>query len=122
MWSLMSVFGAITSNCLLSVYDGELLWQPFDIIAKWVGPGASSGGRAAAFFCAAIWAFGNLATNITANSISAANDMCTLYPRFINILRGQMIAVTAGCFLFCPWEVLASAGAFVSTSYSFRPD
>lgn len=64
LWGACSLFGAIASNCTFAIY-GEILWQPFDIIAKWEG---SSGARAAAFFCALAWAIGNLTTNITANS------------------------------------------------------
>ena len=36
----------------------------------------------------------------TANSISAANDMATLAPKYINIRRGQYIALTIGVFGF----------------------
>lgn len=32
--------------------------------------------------------------NSTANSISAANDMTSLAPKYINILRGQVISMT----------------------------
>jgi NCS1 family nucleobase:cation symporter-1 len=89
LWCITSLFGAIASNMTLAIY-GEILWQPFDIIDKWQG---SKGGRAAAFFCAFAWALGNVGTNITANSISSANDLCTLFPKWVNIFRGQMFAV-----------------------------
>lgn len=36
---------------------GEVLYQPFDIIDKWL---YNRGGRAAGFFCAAVWAMGEL--------------------------------------------------------------
>lgn len=110
LWTITSLFGSITSNMTLAIY-GETLWQPFDVIDKWQG---SKGGRAAAFFCSAAWAIGNMGTNITANSISAANDFTTLFPKWINIFRGQMFAIFVGCWAFAPWKVLASAGSFVS--------
>lgn len=110
LWTLTSLFGAISSNCLLAVY-GEILWQPFDVIDKWQ---YNKAGRAAAFFCSAAWAIGNMGTNITANSISSANDLTTLFPKWINIFRGQMFAVVVGCWAFAPWKVLGSAGSFVS--------
>ncbi|KAK4701025.1 nucleobase:cation symporter-1, NCS1 family, partial [Phenoliferia sp. Uapishka_3] len=115
LWCLASLFGAITSNMTLAIY-GEILWQPFDVIDKWEG---SKGGRAAAFFCAAAWAIGNMGTNITANSISSANDLTTLAPRYVNIFRGQIFAVVVGVWAFVPWKVLDSAGSFISFMASY---
>jgi len=77
IWSLMSMIGAIGSQCTSVIY-GETLWQPFDIIAKWQD---TPGGRAAAFFASLAWLIGNIGSNITANSISAANDLTTLFPK-----------------------------------------
>lgn len=106
LFTTTAVFGAVSASCTQVVY-GELLWQPFEIIAKWQG---SPGGRAAAFFAAGIWAFGNIGTNITANSISSATDLSALFPRYINIFRGQLFAMIIGCWAFAPWKVLSSAG------------
>ena len=39
--------------------------------------------------------------------------MTSLAPKYINIRRGQIIAVTVGVFGFAPWKVLQSAGNFV---------
>jgi NCS1 family nucleobase:cation symporter-1 len=100
-------------------YEGVQTFQPFDLIENggWLG---NKGGRAAAFFCSAAWALGNATTNITANSISSANDMASLFPKWISIFRGQMIAVIIGVWAFAPWKVLSSAGDFISfmSSYS----
>jgi NCS1 family nucleobase:cation symporter-1 len=53
----------------------------------------------------------------TANSISAANDLVSLAPKYIDIRRGQFIAVTIGVWGFVPWKVLASASNFVRLSF-----
>ncbi|GAA6038262.1 hypothetical protein JCM8097_003910 [Rhodosporidiobolus ruineniae] len=121
LWTICALFGAIASNMtkVIPVYDGAQIFQPFDIIDQggWLG---NRGGRAAAFFCSFAWALGNMTTNITANSISSANDLASLFPRWINIFRGQMFAVFVGVWAFAPWKVLASAGSFISfmSSYS----
>ncbi|EXJ94875.1 hypothetical protein A1O1_03274 [Capronia coronata CBS 617.96] len=114
-WSLISVIGAIGSQCT-SVMYGQILWQPFDIIAKWQ---SSPGGRAAAFFASIAWIIGNIGSNITANSISAANDLTTLFPKYINIYRGQWVAATIGVFGFAPWKVLESASNLLSFMNSY---
>lgn len=46
--------------------------------------------------------------------------MCSLAPKYINIRRGQMIAITVGVWGFVPWKVLNSAANFLAfmSSYS----
>ena len=63
--------------------------------------------RAAAFFASLAWVLTTLGTNISANSLSAANDMTVLFPRYINIRRGQVLCAFLGGWALCPWEILA---------------
>jgi NCS1 family nucleobase:cation symporter-1 len=55
-----------------------------------------------------------LGINISANSISAANDLVAICPKYINIKRGQLLAAFIGSWAFVPWKILASAGKFLS--------
>jgi len=188
MWTICALFGAVAANMTTVIprYEGVATFQPFDLIENggWLG---SKGGRAAAFFCSAAWALGNMTTNITAklvlflahspartplprppplrkasrqralafahspshirsasssstsstsrrhlpsaahrltplslrlplahSSISSANDLASLFPKWVNIFRGQMFAVIVGVWAFAPWKVLASASSFIS--------
>jgi cytosine/uracil/thiamine/allantoin permease len=43
-----------------------------------------------------------LGNNISANSISAANDLMSFAPRYINIRRGQLLAAVIGSWGFVP--------------------
>ncbi|GAA5869693.1 hypothetical protein JCM16303_000550 [Sporobolomyces ruberrimus] len=120
LWSLCALLGSISANMttVIPIYEGKSIFQPFDIIENggWLD---SRGGRAAAFFCSAAWAIGNMTTNITANSISAANDLCTLFPKYLNIRRSQILVLIIPCWAFAPWKVLASASAFLSFMASY---
>ncbi|GAA5952121.1 hypothetical protein JCM10213_006491 [Rhodosporidiobolus nylandii] len=121
LWTVCALFGSVAANMtsVIPIYEGKQIFQPFDIIANggWLD---NRGGRAAAFFCSAAWALGNMTTNITANSISSANDLASLFPRWINIFRGQLFAIFIGTWAFAPWKVLSSAESFLSfmSSYS----
>ena len=86
---------------------GEILWDPLRLIDKWDN-------RAATFFAAFSFALGTIGTNISANSLSAANDMIVLLPQYINIRRGQIICALIGSWVLCPWEILVSAPGFLS--------
>jgi hypothetical protein len=43
-----------------------------------------------------------LGINISANSISAANDLMSFCPKYINIRRGQLLAAVIGSWGFVP--------------------
>jgi NCS1 family nucleobase:cation symporter-1 len=86
---------------------GEILWDPLRLIDKWDN-------RAAAFFASFSFILATIGTNISANSLSAANDMTVLFPNYINIRRGQIICAVFGGWALCPWEILASAPGFLS--------
>lgn len=66
---VISIFGVVGASASKSLY-GTVLWSPLDIIAQWQG---TPGGRAAAFFCAALWGLAQICVNISANSVSFGN-------------------------------------------------
>lgn len=102
--------GIVTTSASYVVY-GEYLWNPLDIITYWLD---SKGGRAAAFFAALSWYIAQVGTNITANSISAANDLTVMFPRYVNIKRGCVIAAIIGGWVIVPWKILSSATTFLA--------
>jgi NCS1 family nucleobase:cation symporter-1 len=79
---------------------GQVIWDPLKLIDHWDN-------RAAAFFTSFAFTLGTLGTNVSANSLSAGNDMTALWPRYINIRRGQVICAILGGWALCPWEILA---------------
>jgi hypothetical protein len=105
LFVLVSFLGIATTSASKVLY-GEYLWNPADIFAQW-------GNRAAVFFASAGFAISIIGTNISANSISAAVDLMSLCPKYINLRRGQILASLIGGWVFVPWNILASAIAFL---------
>ncbi|KAJ8103588.1 permease for cytosine/purines, uracil, thiamine, allantoin-domain-containing protein [Lipomyces tetrasporus] len=106
---LITFFGVVSAAGSNILY-GQILWDPLLLIDNWT----SSGGRAAAFFCAFFFLIAQIGVNIAANSISAANDLNCLFPRYINIRRGQIIVAFIGSWALTPWNILTGAPAFIS--------
>ncbi len=111
IFTVCGVLGIVTTSAS-KVFSGEYMWNPLDIIALWLDMG--SGGRCAAFFAALAWYVAQVGTNITANSISAANDLTVLFPRWINIKRGCMVAAVIAGWILVPWKIISSAGTFLA--------
>lgn len=99
-------FIGITSASAGAYHYGTLEWDPMALVAHWDN-------RAARFFAAFSFALAALGVNISANSLSAANDLMALMPRFVNIRRGQLITAVL-CWALVPWKILASAGSFLN--------
>lgn len=103
------LFGIICANGSRILY-GTLLWDPMLIINNWTSPG----GRAAAFFIALAFLIANIGINISANSISVAVDLSTMFPKYLNLRRAQYVCAILGAWAMCPWEILASAESLLT--------
>ncbi|KAB5515364.1 permease for cytosine/purines, uracil, thiamine, allantoin-domain-containing protein [Coniochaeta sp. 2T2.1] len=112
IFTVVGLLGIFTAAAAETVY-GEVLWNPITIIDHWMDSG-SHGGRAAAAFAAIGLIIVTLGINISANSISAANDLMSFWPKYINIRRGQVLAAFIGAWGFVPWKILASAAKFLA--------
>lgn len=84
---------------------GVLEWDPMALVSHWTS-------RACRFFAAFSFALAALGVNISANSLSAANDLTALFPRYVNIRRGQILCAIL-CWALVPWKILESAGSFL---------
>lgn len=99
-------FIGIASASAGGVHYGVVEWDPIALISHWSN-------RPARFFAAASFALAALGVNISANSLSAANDFTALLPSYINIRRGQLLCAVL-CWALVPWKILASAGSFLN--------
>ncbi|GKT44386.1 allantoin permease [Colletotrichum spaethianum] len=92
---------------------GKSYWNVWDlynaILTEYWGPGA----RAGMFFASTGMILAIIATNAGSNSLPVGADISGLWPRYINIVRGQVI-----CALFAPlcvpWKIIASASSFLT--------
>ncbi len=107
--TLMGLFGIIGTSCAKVVY-GEYIWDPVALASRWDGPG----GRAAAFFVGAAWVIAQIGTNLSANVISCANDMTSLFPKYINLRRGAIITTVIAGWVMVPWKIVTSAQSLLN--------
>ncbi|KAK5126858.1 hypothetical protein LTR08_004575 [Meristemomyces frigidus] len=103
--TLTELLGTVMAASSQVVY-GELQWNPLQVILLW-------NNRPAKFFAGFLFAFANIMTNVAGNSVPFANDLMGLFPKYINIRRGQIICAMLG-FAICPWLIQARAARFLS--------
>ncbi|OIW31844.1 uracil permease-like protein [Coniochaeta ligniaria NRRL 30616] len=110
-FAVTSFIGIIVSSSSTVIY-GEPIWNPLDLLERFIDDGGSAQ-RFGVFVIAAAFALAQLGTNIAANSVSAGTDLTALLPRFINIRRGGYICAVVGLAM-CPYTLLTSANQFTT--------
>ncbi|KAF7588606.1 hypothetical protein BBP40_005466 [Aspergillus hancockii] len=106
VFTFISFIGIAASSAGHARYGGSIPWDPIVLISNWSS-------RACRFFAAFSFALASLGVNISANSISAANDLTALFPSYVDLRRGQIICgIVSWCLV--PWKILASAGNFLN--------
>lgn len=108
--TLTALLGIISASAAQRVW-GTPYWTPMEIMSKWQG---TSGGRAAAFFCAAIWLLSQVSVNVSANAVSFANDITTVAPKWFNVRRGTILVSVIGSWALCPWIIVSSGKTFLN--------
>ncbi|WEJ96686.1 hypothetical protein PSN45_004229 [Yamadazyma tenuis] len=103
---------AIVCSSAAKVLYGEYIWDPTDFAAIWISTGPK--GRAASFFMCFSWCLAQIGTNLSANVISAANDLTSLFPRFLNIRRSAIIVTITASWIMVPWKIVYSAGSLIN--------
>jgi hypothetical protein len=87
-------------------------WNAWDICNLILESNFTTNWRVGLALFGIVQCFGTVGTNLFANSIPFGCDWAGVFPKWINIIRGQVI-----CMLFswavCPWAILTS-GARVS--------
>lgn len=102
--TLTELLGTVMAASSQVVY-GQVQWNPLEVVSLWDN-------RAGKFFAGLLFAFANIITNVAGNSVPFANDLMGLFPKVINIRRGQIVCAILG-FAICPWLIQAKAERFL---------
>ena len=103
--TLIYFLGVVMAASSQVIY-GQIQWNPILIVLMWDD-------RAAKFFVGLLFAFAMIGTNVAANSVPFANDTMALFPKYMNLRRGQFLCAILG-FAICPWKIEASAQSFLT--------
>ncbi|KAL2818018.1 permease for cytosine/purines, uracil, thiamine, allantoin-domain-containing protein [Aspergillus granulosus] len=107
--SWVAIMGIVVTSATQVVY-GTYIWDPIAVIDRWEGPG----GRAAAFFAGVSWCLAQICVNMSATVISGANDLASLFPKWINLRRGAIVLTVLGGWVMVPWKIVHSAGSLLN--------
>ncbi|ODV88503.1 hypothetical protein CANCADRAFT_32083 [Tortispora caseinolytica NRRL Y-17796] len=110
--TICASFGIITTSALYEYY-GEAYWDLYTMFNGILDHSYTPASRAGVFFAAFFFAFATLGTSIACNIIPFAADVTCLWPRYINIIRGQFICILISLGTV-PWKILRDATTFLN--------
>ncbi|RDW59580.1 hypothetical protein BP6252_12667 [Coleophoma cylindrospora] len=108
--TISASFGILSTAAINNVW-GLKLWNQWDLLTAILDRYPSSGARFAVFLCALFWAVLVLGTNVAANMIPLGSDCAMLLPRYMNMIRGQVLGLLLS-WAICPWQIYKSAATF----------
>ncbi|EGD98976.1 hypothetical protein TESG_06340 [Trichophyton tonsurans CBS 112818] len=113
---IANVIGMLTIAATQKRY-GSALWSVASLLMAIQDADPSSKTRVGVFFCAFVFGITQLVLNISGNSFCGGTDMSALFPKYINIRRGQAltaILVLSSYVVFLqPFVGIAAAHYFV---------
>lgn len=116
---IVPVFGILSASASMEIWKvEEPFWNPLAIVVQWMLDDYSPKARAGAFFCSFGFVLGQVAENILGNGYAAGMDLAGLFPTYISIRRGSLIAALLS-WAVMPWEFYNTASTFVAVAASF---
>ncbi|KAJ7857292.1 NCS1 family nucleobase:cation symporter-1 [Mycena olivaceomarginata] len=109
----MIFFFSISTACATRVLYGQAFWNMWDQLDAVLDANWNATARTGCFFVAMSMCLGTVGTNLSANSIPFGADMTGLLPKYLTIVRGQIVVWILG-FAIVPWKFLTSAAKFIT--------
>lgn len=113
VFSITALIGIFISSSSVPLL-GVATWNPLELMGGLLDMDPTDAAtRAGVFFIATIFIIAQLATNVAANSLSFGTDLTALLPKYISIVRGQVICAFLG-LLMCPWFFATGSSEFAT--------
>lgn len=117
--NIIVFFLSLASTASMQGAWGTAYWNLWDLLDAILDHYWTAAARAGVFFVGFSFLLATLATNFGANSVPFGADSTGLFPKFLTIRRGQILCAVLGVCVV-PWDLLASASAFLSFLGSYN--
>ncbi|RDW82642.1 uracil permease-1 [Coleophoma cylindrospora] len=111
--ALPALFGILVASATANMW-GKQYWNLWDVLSAALDHyDMSPASRALVFLSSFAFCVALLGTNVSANSLPFGSDISGLFPRWINIRRGQVLCASL-TFALVPWKIITSAKALLT--------
>ncbi|KAL1893324.1 hypothetical protein Sste5346_006501 [Sporothrix stenoceras] len=110
--SLCTFLGIASSSAVKTLW-GTAYWNIWDLYNAILDHYWHAGARTAVFLACTIQILAVVATNLASNALPVGSDLSGLFPRYFNIVRGQVLCAVLA-LATVPWKIVASAASFLT--------
>ncbi|KAJ4478346.1 permease for cytosine/purines, uracil, thiamine, allantoin-domain-containing protein [Lentinula aciculospora] len=111
--ALPGLFGVLVASASQEMY-GTPLWNLWDVTQKMLNQYPhDSGARFGIFLAAASMALALIGVNLATNCLPFGSDVSALFPKYMNIQRGQFLCCLLGLAI-APWKILSNGTTFLA--------
>lgn len=111
-YTICGSFGIISTSALYEYY-GKQFWNPYEMLQGILDDSYTAKSRAGCFFAALAFAFATLGTCIACNTVPFAADVTCLLPKYINLVRGQVLCLVISLGIV-PWRIMRDSTTFLN--------
>ncbi len=106
-------FLGIGASSAVKTLWGTAYWNIWDLYIAILDHNFSAGCRTAVFLACLVQSLAVVATNLASNAVPVGSDLTGLFPRYFNIIRGQVLCAVLAVAT-CPWLLVATAATFLT--------
>ncbi|KAL4738240.1 permease for cytosine/purines, uracil, thiamine, allantoin-domain-containing protein [Aspergillus similis] len=110
---VLVMFVSCATTSATMQFLGQSFWNVWDLYNEILNQYWGAQARAGMFFAGLGMVLAIIATNAGTNSLPVGADLSGLLPRYINIVRGQILCAVLAP-LCVPWKIISSAQSFLT--------
>ncbi|KAL4948135.1 permease for cytosine/purines, uracil, thiamine, allantoin-domain-containing protein [Aspergillus filifer] len=110
---VLVMFVSCATTSATAQFLGKSFWNVWDLYDEILTQYWGAQARAGMFFASLGMVLAIIATNAGTNSLPVGADLSGLVPRYINIVRGQILCALLAP-LCVPWKIISSAQSFLT--------
>ena len=110
---LLITFMGCGTTSAARVFLGETFWNPWDLYTALLDYNWSASMRTGIFFASLSMVIALVVVNIGTNCLPVGADATGMFPKYITIVRGQIICWLLAP-LFFPWKIVSTGAAFLA--------
>ncbi|KAL4749882.1 hypothetical protein BDW72DRAFT_204428 [Aspergillus terricola var. indicus] len=110
---VLVMFVSCATTSATTQFLGKSFWNVWDLYNEILSQYWGAQARAGMFFAGLGMVLAIIATNAGTNSLPVGADLSGLLPRYINIVRGQILCAVLAP-LCVPWKIISSAQSFLT--------
>ncbi|KAL3431355.1 permease for cytosine/purines, uracil, thiamine, allantoin-domain-containing protein [Aspergillus tetrazonus] len=110
---VLVMFVSCATTSATTQFLGQSFWNVWDLYNEILNQYWGAQARAGMFFAGLGMVLAIIATNAGTNSLPVGADLSGLLPRYINIVRGQVLCAVLAP-LCVPWKIISSAQSFLT--------